>query len=425
MQKNKSKQAKGPLGGFIGYLLSIVLSAILVVYLGYHFVKSFGTELSTEYAVLITENDTMEYDAYILRNETVIHSENAGSVGYSVSDGTKVKNGAEIAFIYGSGSSYNSAIQSEIMQIDRKIELLNESNNTVSFAVSDTSTIDSRIDGYYRIVRENAEQGEYENLPKRRDELLTLLNKRQIITGRIKNFDDIIASMNYERELLTEGLDSVSETVYSPASGFFYSSIDGFEKIFTADAAEDMTVELFDSMLSAEPASHDSTAIGKLATDFTWFIAIETTRDELRYYNDGYSYVVIFPYNNDTKLRMKLESIISPDTSNRVILLFSSHEVPEDFTFRRLQQVEVVKSSYTGYKVPTRAVRLVDGKMGVYILVGSTVEYRYIDVLLECDGYYIVAVRDPANDPEYYLKLDIFDIIITGGKDLYAGKLIS
>lgn len=425
MQKTRKKQTKGPLSGFLGYVLSITVSVIAVIYLGYHFVRSFGTELSTEYAVLITENDVMEFDAYILRNETLIHSEKTGGVGYSVADGTKVQNASPVASIYGTVSSQSANIRNEIMKIDREIELLGESNDTLGFAISDTSAIDGRIDEYYRSIRESVEQDDYSNLSKKRDELLTLLNKRQIITGKIANFDEIIERMNYERELLTAGLDSVSETVLAPASGFFYSSLDGYESIFTANAAEDMTLEIFDSMLAAEPDSYSETAIGKLATDFTWYIAVETTRDELRYYNDGFSYKVIFPYNNDVQLTMKLDSVISPDTTNRVLLLFSSHEIPADFTFRRMQPVEIVRSSFTGYKIPASAVRLVDGKTGVYILVGSTVEYREIDVLLESDGYYIAAPRDPVNDPEYYKKLDLYDVIITAGKDLHVGKLIS
>jgi len=63
--------------------------------------------------------------------------------------------------------------------------------------------------------------------------------------------------------------------------------------------------------------------------------------------------------------------------------------------------------------------------MGVYILVGSTVDFRYIDVIGEFDGYYLVAPRDIENDPEYYTKLGLYDNVIVSGKDLFVGKMIS
>ena len=177
MQKNKKKQTKGPLGGFLGYLLSITVSVIAVVYLGYHFVRSFGTELSTVYAMQVTENDVMEFDAYILRNETIIYANEVGGVGYDVSDGTKVQKGAKVASIYGTASESGTSVRNEIMEIDRELELLYESNNTKGFAISDTAVIDRRIDEYYKIIRSSVEQNEYNNLPKRRDELLPIIEK--------------------------------------------------------------------------------------------------------------------------------------------------------------------------------------------------------------------------------------------------------
>lgn len=425
MQKTTENRNTNPLGGFVGYLLSIVLSVVVIVYLGYHFLSGFGNELTTEHALQITENDVTEFDAYIFRNETVVYSNGSGGVGYSFSDGTKINTGAVIANIYGSSADSTDAVRDEIIALDREIELLIESNFTDGLAMSDTQTIDSRIDNYYMTIRKSAEQGVYTSLPKRRDELLTLLNKRQVITGRVTGFDDVIEDLKSAREYLTAGLDSVSETVTAPATGFFYSSLDGYESIFTADAISAMTVEQFDEMMRTEPESYPANAIGKIATDFRWYIIIETDREELRFYNEGHNYQVIFPYNNDTKLTMNLSDIVAPDGGQRVLLIFTSHEIPEDFSFKRMQTVEIVRSSYTGYKVPISAVRLVDEKMGVYILIGTTVDFRYIDIILECDGYYIVAPRDPQNDPDYASKLGLYDVIITAGRNLYVGKIIT
>ncbi|MBQ8250006.1 MAG: hypothetical protein IJY93_09065 [Clostridia bacterium] len=426
MQKNTEKRTTNPLGGFLGYLISVVISVIAVIYLGYHFLGSLGNELTTEYAIQVTENDLALFDAYIFRNETVVYSEKTGGIGYAFPDGTKVKVDSILASIYGGDAATGSAARNEIIAIDREIELLNESNSTDGLAVSDTKTLDSRIDSYYMAIRQNAEEGVYSGLTKRRDEFLTLLNKRQIITGKIESFDGVIEDLTEERDRLTSGLDSINETVTAHATGFFYSTLDGYESIFTADQINRLTPEIFSSLIESEPESYDSHAIGKIATDFSWYIVLEATHSDLRSYNEGYTYDVIFPYNNDTKLAMKLSKVITSQTDQRVLLVFSSHESPEDFSFDRMQPVEVVRSSHTGYKVPISAVRLSeDGRMGVYILVGTTVDFRYIDVLLESDGYYIVAPRSPENDPEYYTKLGLYDIIITGGKNLYVGKIIT
>lgn len=425
MQKTTENRNKNPLGGFLGYVVSIVISVIVIVYLGYHFFSGLDDELMTEHALLVTENDISEFDAYIFRNETVVYSNETGGIGYTFSDGTKVNKGSALANIYGGTAGASDATREEIIALDREIELLVSSNSTDGFSASDTHTLDNRIDNYYMMIRSSAEEGVYSSLPKRRDEFLTLLNKRQIITGRVESYDDVIEDLRNSRDALTSGLDSVSETVSAPATGFFYSSLDGYESVFTADVIDSLTIEQFDAMMNTEPIDYASNAIGKIATDFRWYIVIETNRDQLRFYNEGYSYRVIFPYNNDAQLKMELSDIVAPDGGERILLVFSSHEVPEDFSFNRMQTVEIAKSSHSGYKVPISAVRLVDGKMGVYILVGTTVDFRYIDVILECDGYYIAAPRDVQNDPDYATKLGLYDVIITAGRDLYVGKIIS
>jgi len=425
MKEKTVNRTKSPLSGFLGYLISTTVSIIAVIYLGYHFINGLGTELVTEHALQATENDIAEFDAYILKNETVIYASSAGEVGYAVSDGAKVRKGSEIASIYDSSGSEGASARSDIIALDREIDLLTQSNNIDGLAASDTSALDSRIESYYSTIRESAEQGNYNNLQKKRDELLLLLNKRQLVTGSVKSFDNEIETLNTQRENLTASLETVTESVTSPIAGTFYSVLDGYESIFTPGALKGINPDIFDQMLASSPESYPAEAIGKIATDFKWYILLETTKDELRYYNKGSNYSIIFPYNNDTKLEMKLSEVVAIDGTQRVLLAFSTGNAPEDFSYKRMQPVKVIKTSYTGYKVPVSASRLLDGKIGVYILVGSTVEFRYIDIIGEFDGYYIVAPRDVENDPEYYTKLGLYDNIIVSGKDLFVGKMIS
>ncbi len=420
--KKEADGSEKPSSHLAGYLVSILLSAAVLVYLGYHFVSSFGSEMTTEFASLIEEKDTVLLDAYVLRNETVLYSYETGGVSCLFADGTKVNVGAEVANIY---QGYSNDARSEVMRLDQKLDLLTQSGVSGSIVSSDTSTVDARIRTSYFAIREAAEGNEFGNLPKRRDELMVLLNKRQIITGVSEGYDDQINVLQNRRALYTEQLDTIAETVVTPVSGYFYSALDGYENYFRSDIASTLSLDQFDELLEARPDISITGAVGKIATDFEWQIVTETTRESLRSFTAGNFYNVLFPYNNDRVLRMKLaRTVVTPGT-DRVLLIFETTLIPEDFSFRRMQPVEVIRSSHKGYRVPISAVRLVDGVQGVYILVGNVVEFRQIDILLEMDSFYIAAQRDPVNDPDYYLKLNLYDVIITGGKNLYAGKMIS
>lgn len=422
--ENKTRSGRSRLADLVVHIATIAVAAAALAYLGYHFFEGFSADIETEYATIVTDSDVVPLDAYIMRSESVIFAASATSghsVGYVFSDGTKVHGGQVVANIYtGDGSSDEA-----IVDLNRRIDLLESSNLTDGMTSSDTYVIDSKIQNYYYLIHQSTLLGNYSNLTKRRDELLTLINKRRILTGATTGYSDRIESLTAERALLSSGQDTIAESVEAPYAGYFYSTTDGYESTFSASKVESLTLAEFDKMLSSQPTRYSDRAVGKMVSDFNWYIVCETTRDSLRYFTKGYSYYVNFPYNDDVSIRMTLSNVVSEVGSDRVLLVLETERIPEDFSFRRMQPVDLVRSSYTGYRVPISAARLVDGKQGVYIMIGNTIEFREIDILLEMDGYYIVAEQDPVNDPDYASKLGLYDQIVVSGKNLYDGKLIS
>lgn len=422
--ENKTRSGRSRLADLVVHIATIAVAAAALAYLGYHFFEGFSADIETEYATIVTDSDVVPLDAYIMRSESVIFAASATSghsVGYVFSDGTKVHGGQVVANIYtGDGSSDEA-----IVDLDRRIDLLESSNLTDGMTSSDTYVIDSKIQNYYYLIHQSTLLGNYSNLTKRRDELLTLINKRRILTGVTTGYSDRIESLTAERALLSAGQDTIAESVEAPYAGYFYSTTDGYESTFSASKVESLTLAEFDKMLSSQPTRYSDRAVGKMVSDFNWYIVCETTRDSLRYFTKGYSYYVNFPYNDDISIKMTLSNVVSEVGSDRVLLVLETERIPEDFSFRRMQPVDLVRSSYTGYRVPISAARLVDGKQGVYIMIGNTIEFREIDILLEMDGYYIVAEQDPVNDPDYASKLGLYDQIVVSGKNLYDGKLIS
>ena len=96
----------------------------------------------------------------------------------------------------------------------------------------------------------------------------------------------------------------------------------------------------------------------------------------------------------------------------------------EDFDYTRRQTVEIKTAEYSGYKVPVSAVRLENGIKGVYILDSSTVRFREINPLFEKDGWIVCEEKD-SSDENQKNRLSLYDFVITEGKDLYDGKVLS
>ncbi len=408
------------------YILSAIFSILLISYILYHLISSFGKEVAYEPAVVITQNETLALDVYIMRSERVLYSASPGEISRIYADGTKVATGTAVANIYGGGTS---SISSSIMALDNKIAILEDSNMGEGITVYDTAAIDSRIDELYYTILDKTANGDLEYALRKKDELLTQLNKRQIIVNKVTSYDDRILSLENQKMSLTSQLDSITATVKSTGSGYFYGTVDGYENIFSSSRVDDMTIADFDEMITSQPDSSltDGTSgesVGKLVTDFTWYAACKVQKDLLRYFAEGRSYRIVFPFSSDTELTMKLYRVISQTDRDDVVLVFSCGQLPENFNFLRMQSVYLVKESYTGYKVPVSALRMVDGDQGVYILDGNVVRFRKVTPLYENDGYLIVAEQDILKDEDYASKLGLYDMIITEGRGMYEGKII-
>ena len=111
--------------------------------------------------------------------------------------------------------------------------------------------------------------------------------------------------------------------------------------------------------------------------------------------------------------------------------------------------MDIVTATYTGYELPSSAVRVVGGFEGVYVKNEVTIEFRRIHVLYESDGKVICSGKPDSmkyeTNPDGTYKTDengqrieiidvndeIYpwirqnDIVVVSGTELYTGKTIN
>ena len=414
------------------YIVSAIISLLLIAYILYHLFGDFDSEIETVAAETVTGRELVTLDGYIMRSEQVLFSSSQGDLNYMYDDGTRVKNGAALANVYASGGS---SVRSQIIELDRKLNLLEASSFGESITVSDTITIDAQIAELYSVIHERVASGDLEYALRKKDELLVLLNKRRIIVQNVENYDDKITALTSQRNGLTAQLTNITETVYAPTPGYFYSGLDGYESIFDSSKLDDLTLDKFFEMTEAEPVTSYSGGygVGKLVSDYYWYIACPVSTDQLRYFTQGSKYSVIFPYSSDVELKMTLSKIVEQTDENRAVLVFGTGMMPENFNFLRKQTIDIVRDTYTGYRVPVAAVRIVDGEQGVYALNGNFVRFKLIEPLFESEGYFIVSEYQNVGEDKRAAALEddgggylaLNDLIITKGKKLYDGRIIS
>ena len=395
------------------YILSGALAIAVSVYLIYHIVKLFNTEMTVETVEAAELSDAVTATGVIFRNETVLYGTRYGSLDRLLSNGERAAKDSEVVRIYEKTGDSDT----ELALIDRQLAVLAESGS-----VSDNSTkaVDAEINRLYYAVRQKAEDGDYGGITAKLKRLLINMNRREIITNNRVNFNAEIASLKERRDGIVRSGGAPIETVYTPISGYFLYDVDGYERILTADALKNATYSGLRELLDAKAEQNEATAygyaVGKIAPSAEWFLCAELDLKIAMNLEEGREYGVTFSLSPDQELKLTLDKILTGADS--AVIVMSSTVMPADFNSSRKQTVQIRAESVTGLRVPVSAVRVDEnGRQGVFILKNNRTTFRYIDVLDSIEGYYIVRELHP-EDENYAQYLHRNDVMIVRGKNL-------
>ena len=396
-------------------------SVFVILYILIQLVSTLTSDVVYQYAVAQDTDITVESVGYLVKNEKILYAAQSGVLTYSVREAQKLGTNQLVATVF--ADSAGVAIQNRIDQINKKIEILKSSSVETNYLITDISKIDSKIYQYLIDSRICMENNDLYMINQNKESLLQNLNKRQLITTNASNFDAQIASLEAEKKQLTSTLKNPLCSVYTPTPGFFSTLLDGYELNFTPAAVENLTVDSFHELISLSPADYGSYAIGKISTDFHWYTLCEVSQKDAADFLVGLKYPLSFLYSPHHEIRARLDKIVTQTDRDTAVLVFSVEEFPQDFGYTRQQTVRVTKETVKGIEIPRSALRMADGVQGVFVVTGSVVDFKRVEIIHSTESKYICLEKE-STDPNYKLYLSRYDRIITEGKDLYVGKIL-
>lgn len=394
-------------------ILTVSLCLLVAVYLIYHI--AWGLRPDAEFFAVrpYTAYDSQIFTGYIFREETVLTSQTAGSRNYHYYDGEKVPANRTVADIY---TFENKEISAKIAETKKQIEIFRSAMSLGKLTVAEVNQKIELVS--YEIVQKNA-SGDTAAANLLSDKLLVLMAKKELLISGKSNYDAEIEELENRKDALVASLGTPAESILTSTSGYFYSHTDGYEEIFTTEAAKLLTVENFDLLSMTAPASKTNT-VGKLITSSQWYYAAKVPEENADGFLVGTVYDCLFLDNGYTEtIPMKL---ISKETVyGQTLLVYHSSSMPHDFDATRVQRMQATRGIYEGFRIPTEVVRAENGKTFVYIFNEGTAKRRDVVILWEQNGYYIVSSN--AETGGAMLKLN--DLIIINDTDLYENKFIN
>ncbi len=396
-----------------------VVCLCVLAYSVFHVSSLFSEEIGTIVVGPTTEKATTTLDGYIFRDATLVYpNKYGGAVDYLVENGEKVSAGTKLATVYSEGNSVE--IKDTLALLDEQIALL-ESTTEQKTSVSGITELRRKAsDAYYSIMKQLS-GGTDIAFAAQQKKLLVALNSIALLTDEGFEIEGTLAALKASRaELLGAGGDS--EAVSTQKSGYFYTGVDGYEQAFSGSAACELDRAGFLHLFAYPEMSSDvGNSIGKMSYNSNWYFAAELDAKEAEKFDEGERYTVEFTSGGYFEIRMTVDRVLKGTGDESAVIVLSSNILPENFNFRR-QTARIVTDSVSGIYVPRSAVHRENFKEVVYILKGSVVQRRYIEVIYEGSDYYIVKENVDNGDGKTYLSSN--ELLIVKGSNLFDGRIL-
>ena len=389
----------------------ILLAAVFAVH---QFISSVYSPVKTETAVFYSASDGLNITGLIIRSETLVTSSEGGVMHFVLEDGSRVAKDGVIANIYDSESA--SITLSKIDSVNTKIEDIEEMLSYNDLEAADLDMINAKATQSLNNLIVSGASGNFGNMSELSDELLSALNRRQVAMGETTDFSAQLEQLKAEKNELSASLPSAKGKVKAAMSGYFVSKADGYETVLTCGNPESITPEFMSSVSAAELPDG---VIGKIVSDYEWYIAAEISINESLKYKEGDSLTIYTSVKSYPKLPVTVKKINISESSSSAVVVFSCNEMNSELATMRSGPMTVVTKEYDGLRVPSAALRVVDSKRGVYVLTGMQVKFVEVNVLYKDDSYMIC---EKQTSDESVLRL--YDEVIVKGKNLYDGKIV-
>lgn len=369
--------------------------------------------VKTESAVYYTAVDGMNITGLIIRNETLVSYTGGGVMHFVTADGNRVAKNGIIANIYDTASA--SITVSEIEAVKEKISDLEDILSYNDIEAINLDLIDQRVEERVNDFVLSTSTGNYKNTQKSADELISSLNRKQAALGTVTDFSGQLEALNARLTTLNSQLPTARGQVLAEQSGYFVSKTDGYEEVLLSEDLSKITTEFLDG-IKAE--THKDTVVGKIVSDYEWYIAAQVSINQSLNYKEGDRLKLLTALKSSPELSVTVDKINISDNGDGAVLIFSCSEMNSELATMRSGPMTVVKTEYSGLRVDRKALRVVDGQRGVYVLSGMQINFVPVDIIYSNESYIICKKNN-----ESVLKL--YDSVVVKGRNLYDGKIVS
>lgn len=396
--------------------LILIFSVIILVYIIYQAYMISHEKVRTEVVPMVTMNDSVNTEVFAVRDEHYVKNSKSGTIISLISDGNRVSNGGGVAAVFNSQQdASNYAATSKLGDELKRYNRLNSQNGSYAVNVSNMNTqiANNVIDLAEAVDDSDAEQAQ-NDIYTIRDLIIT----RQVATGESVDLNSKVALLSQQYSSMMQKSSKYS-SISANASGYYSSSPDGYESAVSYKNVEKLTVKQIQKLLKTEPKKIPDNVIGKVSSDFDWYLVCVVPSSQAGSLAVGDSVTVNLPYSGVSSVPAKVAAVNRDPKGNKSAVILVCNRMNAYISHLRKEKAELVIDSYTGLRVNVKGIVVnKKGERGVYTKDGNIARFKKLDIIYSTKQYVISRPHETGN----YVSL--YDNVIIGGKNIYDGKIV-
>ena len=380
-----------------------VICLAVILYFAVYVALGFGNDLVTTTAYTYSVDVGTQATGVVVRQEQVLDSSGT-YVDILLEEGEKVANGGHIALIHANQDSLNTrqtiqSLEAEIQQLEYALSTGTQSTNS--------SRLDDEVLSSMVSIRSLVASGDLSTLEDSALHLRTMVFQRDYVYGNTQaatQIRQLIQDKQSQLAALTASLSQAAQTITAPTSGYFSGQVDGFETLITPQDLTSLTIPQLSQLLAQQPAG-DKSALGKVITDSTWYLATLIDQESVSGLLENTAYNIAFSHDYYGMISMNLDRLVSEN--GKTMAIFSTNTHLSDTTLLRTQTVDIISQQLEGIRIPRHALRVITKTVtddqgsesqvnayGVYTVVGTQAEWQEVKVVHSDDSFYLVQPVD-------------------------------
>lgn len=395
-------------------VLRVIICIIAVVFVAHQVYSSAYKPITTVSAEYYTAVEGFQINGIVIREEKIITADTSGALHFTLSDGERVAKDGIIANIYSDAEA--SVTVNRIEQLSSRIADIEEMQGYNDVEAADINLANNKVNNSLNTMLRGIATGDFSRVEADSAELLTNISRRQMITGEQTDFSARLAELKTELETLNASLPQPVGSIRTDESGYFVSSVDGYETVLSCENIDAVTPEYLDS-LKADTVPENS--IGKIVSGYTWYIAAKVSVGDSLKYKEGDSLTLKTTLKTTPQLDVTVEKINTSQSEDSAVIIFSCQQMNSELASVRKGSMTIINNTYSGLKIPTKALRFQNEKTGVFVRSGMALKFVGVNVIYRTDEY-IICEQQVSNES----VLRLYDDVVVKGKRLYDGKIV-